>query len=89
TLVIYMGLAQTTEIQSGLIAGGRHPDTPVLAVHWATLPQQRHVHTRLNRFSDVIHEADLGSPTIIIVGAAVHLSQHLSLEENIPDVVNV
>jgi len=83
TLVIYMGLAQTTEIQSGLIAGGRHPDTPVLAVHWATLPQQRHVRTQLNRFSDVIHEADLGSPAIIIVGESVRMSPCLSLDENI------
>ncbi|CDQ10988.1 Uroporphyrin-III C-methyltransferase [Acidithiobacillus ferrivorans] len=83
TLVIYMGLAQTTEIQGGLIAGGRHPDTPVLAVHWVTLPQQRHVCTRLNRFADVIHEANLGSPTIIIVGESVRLSQRLSLEKNI------
>ena len=78
TLVIYMGIARVTEIQDGLLAGGRHPDTPVLAMQWATLPHQRQVYTRLNDFADVIHEANLGSPAILIVGEAARLSQQLS-----------
>ena len=81
TLVIYMGLTRMVEIQDGLIAGGRHPDTPVLAAHWATLPQQRYVCTQLNCFSDVIHQANLGSPAIIIVGEVVRVFQRLSRQE--------
>lgn len=82
TLVIHMGIARITEIQDGLIAGGRHPDTPVLAMQWATLPQQHHVYARLSNFADAIHEAKLGSPTILIVGEAVRLSQQLSCKMN-------
>ena len=78
TLVIHMGIARITEIQNALIAGGRHPDTPVLAMQWATLPQQRHVYARLSDLTDAIHDADLGSPAILIVGEAVRLSQELS-----------
>ena len=88
TLVIHMGIARITEIQDGLIAGGRHPDTPVLAMQWATLPHQCQVYARLGDFADAIHKANLGSPTIIVVGEvvgeAVRMSQRLSLEENFP-----
>ena len=78
TLVIHMGMARITEIQNALIAGGRHPDTPVLAMQWATLPQQRHVYAKLSDLTDAIHEADLDSPAILIVGEVVRLSQRLS-----------
>lgn len=89
TLVIHMGIARITEIQDGLIAGGRHPDTPVLAMQWATLPHQRQVYARLNDFADVIREANLGSPAILIVGEAVRLSQQLSRGMNTTSDVSV
>ena len=78
TLVIHMGIARVKEIQDGLIAGGRHPDTPVLAMQWATLPHQRHVYTRLSCFSEVIHKTKVASPAILIVGEVVRISQQLS-----------
>ncbi len=41
TLVIFMGLTTFPEIARELIANGRSPDTPAMAVRWATRPDQQ------------------------------------------------
>jgi siroheme synthase len=41
TLVIFMGLTTFPEIARALIANGRSPDTPAMAVRWATRPDQQ------------------------------------------------
>ena len=40
TLVIFMGLTTFPEIARELIARGRSPETPAMAVRWATRPDQ-------------------------------------------------
>jgi uroporphyrin-III C-methyltransferase len=40
TLVIFMGLSQFDEIAECIIAGGRVPETPAMAVRWGTRPDQ-------------------------------------------------
>src|ERR1035437_2573392 len=41
TLVIFMGLTTFPEIARQLMAHGRSPDTPAMAVRWATRPDQQ------------------------------------------------
>ena len=41
TIVVLMGVAHREAIADRLMAGGLAPDTPVLAVHWGTRPEQR------------------------------------------------
>jgi uroporphyrinogen III methyltransferase/synthase len=52
-----------------LIAAGRSPETPVLAVESATLPRQRSVRTTLGGLGAI----ELGSPATIVVGDVAQL----------------
>ncbi|WP_374546131.1 uroporphyrinogen-III C-methyltransferase [Rhodoblastus sp.] len=84
TLAIYMGLANIAAIAEKLIAHGRAGSTPVVAIARATLPDQRHVATRLDRVAADVARADLTSPVLFIVGeAAGHL---LRVEATVADV---
>jgi uroporphyrin-III C-methyltransferase len=75
TLVIYMGLAGIADIAKRLIAAGRGPDTPVLAVSRGTLPDQRVVATSLARLATRADRLCLESPTLFIVGEVARLAQ--------------
>lgn len=75
TLVIYMGLANIGEIASQLIAHGRDPATPALAVSNATQPGQRHVVSTLTRVATDTATAGLISPVLFIVGEVVGLAK--------------
>jgi uroporphyrin-III C-methyltransferase len=70
TLVIYMGVAQATRLQAGLLRT-MPAATPVAVVQHASLPQQREVATRLDDLVDAIAREALGSPAIIVVGDVV------------------
>ena len=43
-------------------------NTPLAIVQRATLPQQRHAVTTLGQLQQTLHEQQLGSPSVIIVG---------------------
>lgn len=67
TLVIYMGVSSAEQIESGLLEG-LPAHTPLAIVQRATLPQQRHAVTTLGQLQHTLHEQQLGSPSVIIVG---------------------
>jgi uroporphyrin-III C-methyltransferase len=67
TLVIYMGVAQASKIQNGLLET-LAPNTPLAVVQHASLPQQRHATGTLGELTHLIAQEQLGSPAIIIVG---------------------
>jgi len=67
TLVIYMGVAGAGHIERELLQG-LPGDTPVAVVQHASLPQQRHVASTLDRLQACIAEAGLASPAVIVVG---------------------
>lgn len=67
TLVIYMGVSSAEQIESGLLQG-LPAHTPLAIVQHATLPQQRHAVTTLGRLQHTLHEQQLGSPSVIVVG---------------------
>ncbi|VTU30104.1 Uroporphyrinogen-III C-methyltransferase [Variovorax sp. PBS-H4] len=67
TLVIYMGVAGVAHIQHELLRG-LGGDTPVAVIQHASLPQQRHVVTTLQRLPLDLAAAGLGSPAVIVVG---------------------
>lgn len=72
TIIIYMAAAVRGEIASRLMAGGLAPDTPVAAITWGTIPDQRSVRTTLEGLGAAAVEA----PAVIVVGdvAAIDLS---------------
>jgi uroporphyrin-III C-methyltransferase len=67
TLVIYMGVNGVQHIQQELLTG-LPPGTPVAIIQNASLPTQRHAVTTLDCLQDTIKEAQLASPSVIVVG---------------------
>lgn len=71
TLVIYMGMSSAARLQEDLLGGGLPADTPVAVVQRASLPDQRHVVTRLSELARTIERDKLASPSVIVVGDVV------------------
>jgi uroporphyrin-III C-methyltransferase len=67
TLVIYMGVSGAAHIQHELLHG-LPGATPVAVIQHASLPQQRHVATTLDRLHEDVAAAGLASPAVIVVG---------------------
>ena len=71
TLVIYMGVSGSQQIQTELLTG-LPAHTPVAIIQHATLPQQRHAVTTLGQLRTTIEREGLGSPSVIVVGDVVY-----------------
>ncbi len=67
TLVIYMGVTGSQQIQDDLLQGLPF-DTPVAIIHNASLPTQRHAVTTLADLRSTIEQEQLPSPSVIVVG---------------------
>ncbi|MGH9077522.1 MAG: uroporphyrinogen-III synthase, partial [Acidimicrobiales bacterium] len=69
TIVVLMGVAHRAEIARRLMAGGLTADTPVVAVHWGTRPEQVSAHTTLGALGALA----LAPPATFVVGAVAGL----------------
>uniref|UniRef100_A0A7S1ESL7 uroporphyrinogen-III C-methyltransferase n=1 Tax=Timspurckia oligopyrenoides TaxID=708627 RepID=A0A7S1ESL7_9RHOD len=74
TLVVYMGLGSAGLLAESLMKRGLEGNTPVAAVERGTTLDQRAVFCTLNELGDRINQAELKSPTLLIVGGVVALS---------------
>ncbi|WP_027661134.1 uroporphyrinogen-III C-methyltransferase [Salinispora fenicalii] len=68
TLVVLMGVETIGAVAVELIAHGRSPDTPVLAVQDAGHPEQRSLPTRLDEVAAAVARAGVGPPAVFVVG---------------------
>lgn len=84
TLVVFMGLTHLPEIARELMAAGRAPETPAMAVQWGTRAFQRTVAGTLADLSGRVDAAHLTPPATIIIGAVVALRDALSWYEKLP-----
>ncbi|ADW18712.1 uroporphyrinogen-III C-methyltransferase; uroporphyrinogen-III synthase [Desulfobulbus propionicus DSM 2032] len=84
TIVIYMGIKTLPSITQKLIDHGRSPDTPVAVVRWASTPQQRSVVGTLATICDVVAQADIKPPALVIVGEVVKLRSTIDWFEKRP-----
>jgi len=84
TLVIFMGLTTFTDIAGALIASGRAPDTPAMAVRWATRPDQETVTGTLGTLPALIAARGMKPPATIVVGEVVRLREKLNWYESLP-----
>ncbi|MCJ8155990.1 uroporphyrinogen-III C-methyltransferase [Sphingomonas sp. LaA6.9] len=71
TLVIYMGVATSTEIADKLIADGVAPDMPVAVLEKGTRRDARALRTILTDLGDMIARERVQSPALIVVGEVV------------------
>jgi len=84
TIVIYMGIKTLPSITQKLIDFGRSPDTPVAVVRWASTPQQRSVVGTLATICEVVQQADIKPPALVIVGEVVKLRSTIDWFERRP-----
>jgi len=84
TLVIFMGLTTFGEIAREIIARGRSPETPAIAVRWATRPDQQTIVGTLSTLPGMIAQQGLKPPATIIVGEVVRLREKLDWFGRLP-----
>ncbi len=84
TLIVYMGIKNLPIIIENLIKNGRDPKTPVAVVRWASTPEQRSVVGTLETIVDIVREAGVKPPALIIVGEVVTLRSKIDWFEKRP-----
>jgi uroporphyrinogen III methyltransferase/synthase len=84
TLVFYMGVGNLRHICAALIEAGRAADTPAAVVRWGTLPRQRTVAGALAALPDLVEQAGLRPPALIVIGKVVALREKLAWFERRP-----
>jgi uroporphyrinogen III methyltransferase/synthase len=77
TLVFYMSVGKMEENFARLIEAGRSADTPAAAVEWGTYPRQRTVSGTLATLPALAREANVGAPSVVVVGEVVSLRGEL------------
>lgn len=84
TLVVLMGLTHFAEIARELMARGRNPETPAMAVRWATRPDQETVTGTLATLPALLVERGMKPPATIVVGEVVRLRGKLDWHGRLP-----
>ncbi|MDK9707270.1 MAG: uroporphyrinogen-III C-methyltransferase [Desulforhopalus sp.] len=84
TLVIYMGIKNLPTIVANMIKYGRDPKTPVAVVRWASTPEQRSVVGTLETIAQVVKDAGIKPPSLIIIGEVVSLRSTIDWYEKRP-----
>ncbi len=77
TLAIYMGVSNLPYIKGKLMKYGKSKDTPVALVHWGTTEVQRTVTGTLETIVDIVKEAKISNPSMIIVGEVVRYREKI------------
>jgi uroporphyrin-III C-methyltransferase len=74
TLILLMAVKRIAAICADLIEAGRDPDTPAVAISWATTDKQRVLRATLETLPQAIVENKLPTPAIMVIGdvAALH-----------------
>jgi uroporphyrinogen III methyltransferase/synthase len=85
TIVVYMGVTTVRRWATGLLRGGKPPDTPVAIIRRCSWPNQQVLHCRLD---EVVNQLTpyhkFAPPAIAIVGPVSELSHKLSWFEKRP-----
>ena len=84
TLVFYMGVRQLPAIASELIDAGRDQNEPAAVVSRGTLPDQQVVSSSLRRIAEVVADAGVRAPAIIVVGRVAGMRDALKWFEARP-----
>jgi uroporphyrinogen III methyltransferase/synthase len=82
TIVLFMGLVNFPEIARALIAKGRSPETPAMAVRWATRPDQETIVGTLATLPERL--SAMKPPATIIIGEVVALRDRFNWYERLP-----
>lgn len=84
TLVFLMFYDNREALQQGLLYGGRSPKEPVAGIRWGATPEQRTVISTVGAFVKDFETAELGSPSVMVVGEVVRFAEQLNFYEKRP-----
>ncbi len=84
TIVLFMGLVHFAEIAKELIRMGRSPQTPAMAVRWATRPDQQTIAGTLADLPGKLEAAHMKPPATIVIGQVVALRDRFNWFERLP-----
>lgn len=84
TVVLFMGLVNFAAIAKEMIAQGRSPETPAMAVRWATRPDQETITGTLATLPARVVERGLRPPATIVIGEVVALRERFNWFESLP-----
>ncbi len=83
TFAVYMGKAAAPALSARLIEAGLPAQTPVALIENASLPEERHFHTRLDLLPLAARTALGGGPALLLIGAAMELPRSQQESENL------
>ncbi|MBL8176686.1 MAG: uroporphyrinogen-III C-methyltransferase [Bryobacterales bacterium] len=84
TLVLFMGLTHVREIARRLVAKGKPPTTPAMAVRWATRADQQTLVGTLDTIAGQAEAAKLKPPVTFVIGQVVAMRPKLDWFEKLP-----
>jgi len=84
TLVVYMGMSRLEQITQALLEQGKPPDTPAVAVQWASIGLQHTVEAPLGDLASAVTEEGITAPAVVIIGSVVSLRKQLAWFEKQP-----
>ena len=84
TVVLFMGLVSFAAIAEQMIEHGRSPDTPAMAVRWATRPDQETLVGTLATLPEIVQRKHLRPPATIVIGEVVKLRDRFNWFEKLP-----
>lgn len=84
TLVFYMGLHRLPQITAALLQQGKPGSTPVAVISRGSTPLQRTVTGTLEAIPEVVQQAGLRPPSLIIVGECVDQRKSINWFESLP-----
>jgi uroporphyrinogen III methyltransferase/synthase len=77
TIILYMGVRRLEKAVRGMLAAGRHPDTPAALVRWATRADQQVVQASLRHIVARARGARVVPPALLVVGEVIGLRPRL------------
>ena len=84
TLVILMATARLKQVLQRLLDAGLANETPAAAIQSGTLAEQKTVSASLATLADEVERANLGAPTIVVIGECANLREQLKWAETMP-----
>jgi uroporphyrinogen III methyltransferase / synthase len=84
TVVLFMGMVNFPAIAREMMAHGRPPETPAMAVRWATRPDQQTLVGTLATLPALIAAHGMRPPATIVVGEVVALRDRFNWFEKLP-----
>jgi uroporphyrin-III C-methyltransferase len=77
TIAFYMGVGNLSHICRKLIQYGKRVTTPVAVIQWGTTNRQHTVTGDLFTIEEIVHQAGITHPAIILVGEVVKLREKI------------